>query len=111
LSGEIVARREDRLRDAEGPERCLRWEARPWRNATGAIVGVITYMDDITALADARREARVNARRLRSALGAARAGVYEIDHEQQGPSGVRRSSTAWWVAGSPTKMSATAVGR
>jgi PAS domain S-box-containing protein len=83
LSGEIVARREDRLRDAEGLERCFRWEARPWRNATGAIVGVITYMDDITALADARREARVNARRLRSALGAARAGVYEIDHEQR----------------------------
>jgi PAS domain S-box-containing protein len=83
LSGEIVALREDRLRDAEGLERCFRWEARPWRNAMGAIVGVITYMDDITALADARREARVNARRLRSALGAARAGVYEIDHERR----------------------------
>ena len=82
LSGETVTRREDRLRDAEGVERCFRWEARPWRNATGAIVGVITYMDDITALADARREARVNARRLRIALGAARAGVYEIDHER-----------------------------
>jgi PAS domain-containing protein len=66
-----------------GLERCFRWEARPWRNATGEIVGVITYMDDITALADARREARVNARRLRGALGAARAGVYEIDHEQR----------------------------
>ncbi len=83
LSGETIARREDRLRDAEGVEHCLRWEARPWRDATGAIVGVITYMDDITALADARREARVNARRLRSALGAARAGVYEIDHERR----------------------------
>jgi PAS domain S-box-containing protein len=84
LSGETVTRREDRLRDAEGIEHCLRWEARPWRNAAGAIVGVITYMDDITALADARREARVNARRLRIALGAARAGVYEIDHEGRG---------------------------
>ncbi|WP_425995070.1 PAS domain S-box protein [Caulobacter sp. DWR1-3-2b1] len=80
LSGEIITRREDRLRDAEGMEHTLRWEARPWRNAAGAIVGVITYMDDVTALADARREARVNARRLRIALGAARAGVYEIDH-------------------------------
>jgi signal transduction histidine kinase len=64
-------------------ERCFRWEARPWRDAAGAIVGVITYMDDVTALTDARREARVNARRLRVALGAARAGVYEIDHERQ----------------------------
>ncbi|WP_419253615.1 PAS domain S-box protein [Caulobacter sp. ErkDOM-YI] len=80
LSGEIVTRREDRLRDAEGLEHTLRWEARPWRDASGEIVGVITYMDDVTALADARREAQVNARRLRMALSAARAGVYEIDH-------------------------------
>ena len=80
LSGEVVTRREDRLEDSEGFEHCLRWEGRPWRNAEGEIVGVITYMDDVTALAMARREARANARRLKIALGAARAGVYEIDH-------------------------------
>ncbi len=83
LSGEIVARREDRLSDADGVARRFRWEARPWRNAAGDIVGVITFMDDITALAEARREARANARRLKVALGAARAGVYEIDHERR----------------------------
>ncbi len=49
LSGEIVTRREDRLLDAEGDEHCLRWEARPWRDVAGEIVGVITYMDDVTA--------------------------------------------------------------
>jgi len=80
LSGEVVTRREDRLEDTEGVEHCLRWEGRPWRNAAGEIIGVITYMDDVTALATARREARANARRLKIALGAARAGVYEIDH-------------------------------
>ena len=80
LSGDVVSRREDRLRDAEGGEHSVRWEVRPWRDASGAIAGVITYLDDITALADARREARISARRLRKALGAARAGVYEIDH-------------------------------
>jgi PAS domain S-box-containing protein len=83
LSGETVTRREDRLRDAEGEEHCLRWEARPWRDVKGEIVGVITYMDEVTALAAARREARINARRLKVALGAARAGVYEIDHERE----------------------------
>ncbi|HJV42632.1 PAS domain S-box protein [Caulobacter sp.] len=83
LSGETVVRREDRLQDAEGGEHCLRWEAHPWRDVAGQIVGVITYMDDVTALAAARREARINARRLKVALGAARAGVYEIDHESQ----------------------------
>ena len=84
LSGEIVTRREDRLDDADGVERSFRWEARPWLDAAGEIAGVITYMDDVTALAAARREARINARRLKVALGAARAGVYEIDHESQG---------------------------
>jgi PAS domain S-box-containing protein len=41
-------------------------------------------MDDVTALSEARREARANARRLRVALGAAQAGVYEIDHAGKG---------------------------
>ena len=83
LAGEVVTRREDRLSDAEGNERSFRWEARPWYDVAGEIVGVITYMDDVTALTAARREARINARRLKVALGAARAGVYEIDHESQ----------------------------
>jgi PAS domain S-box-containing protein len=80
LTGATVVRREDQLRDSQGQVHTLRWEARPWRDADGQIAGVITYMDDITALSEARREARVNARRLRVALGAAQAGVYEIDH-------------------------------
>jgi signal transduction histidine kinase len=75
-----VVRREDQLHDGLGRSHTLRWEARPWRDAQGEIVGVITYMDDVTALSEARREARANARRLRVALGAAQAGVYEIDH-------------------------------
>jgi PAS domain S-box-containing protein len=80
LVGETVVRREDQLRDGLGRVHTLRWEARPWRDADGQIAGVITYMDDVTALSGARREARANARRLRVALGAAQAGVYEIDH-------------------------------
>ena len=83
LTGETVTRREDSLHDADGVERSFRWEARPWRDVAGEIVGVITYMDDVTALTAARREARINARRLKVALGAARAGVYEIDYEGQ----------------------------
>ncbi|MBI1683346.1 PAS domain S-box protein [Caulobacter hibisci] len=83
LTGQTVVRREDSLTDGQGREHRLRWEARPWRDATGAIAGVITYMDDVTALADARREARANARRLKTALGAAQAGVYEIDHVEK----------------------------
>ncbi|KRA64658.1 histidine kinase [Caulobacter sp. Root656] len=83
LTGQTVVRREDQLHDGLGRSHTLRWEARPWRDADGAIAGVITYMDDVTALSQARREARANARRLRVALGAAQAGVYEIDHVEK----------------------------
>ncbi|PVM89136.1 PAS domain S-box protein [Caulobacter endophyticus] len=83
LTGQTVVRREDSLTDGHGREHRLRWEARPWRDASGAIAGVITYMDDVTALTEARREARANARRLKTALGAAQAGVYEIDHAEK----------------------------
>ena len=58
----------------------VRWEARPWLNAAGEIGGMLAYVDDISAVASARREAQTNARRLKVALAAADAGVYEIDH-------------------------------
>ncbi|MCC7266993.1 MAG: response regulator [Caulobacteraceae bacterium] len=41
---------------------------------------MLAYVDDISAVAQAKREAQANARRLKLALGAADAGVYEIDH-------------------------------
>ncbi len=83
LAGEIVTSKEDRFTDSQGRKRWVRWEARPWRDAEGKIQGVIYYVDDISALADARREAQENARRLKMALNAADAGVYEIDHANQ----------------------------
>lgn len=83
LAGEVVVSKEDRLSDAAGGKRWVRWEARPWRDAKGRVQGVIFYVDDVTPLAEARREAEVNARRLKLALAAADAGVYEIDHVQK----------------------------
>jgi PAS domain S-box-containing protein len=80
LDGEVVTSREDRFTDSQGGKHWVRWEARPWRDAKGRIQGVICYVDDISALAMARHEAQENARRLKLALTAADAGVYEIDH-------------------------------
>jgi len=80
LAGEVVTSKEDRFTDSKGAKRWVRWEARPWRDARGKIQGVLCYVDDISALAQARREAQENARRLKMALTAADAGVYEIDH-------------------------------
>ncbi|MES3030417.1 MAG: PAS domain S-box protein [Pseudomonadota bacterium] len=83
LAGEVVTAREDRFTDSQGRKRWVRWEARPWRDAKDKVQGVICYVDDISALAEARREAQENARRLKMALTAADAGVYEIDHANQ----------------------------
>jgi len=80
LAGEVVTSKEDRFTDSQGARHWVRWEARPWRDAKGEIQGVICYVDDISALAQARTEAQTNARRLKLALNAADAGVYEIDH-------------------------------
>ncbi|MBP8246891.1 MAG: PAS domain S-box protein [Phenylobacterium sp.] len=80
LEGEVVSSNEDRFTDSQGGKHWVRWEARPWLNAAGEIGGMLAYVDDISAVASARREAQTNARRLKVALAAADAGVYEIDH-------------------------------
>ena len=52
----------------------------PWRSTSGKISGVLAYMSDVSTLVSARREAQANARRLKLAVGAADAAVFEIDH-------------------------------
>jgi len=83
VQGRSTSSREDRFQDRTGKSHWVRWEARPWRDATGEILGVLVYVDDISAVARARHEAQTNARRLKVALNAADAGVYEIDHVQK----------------------------
>jgi len=80
LAGEVIRCREDQFADGRGRTHCVRWETRPWRNAAGEIQGMLAYVDDISDAARAQRAARVSARRLKMALNAAEAGVYEIDH-------------------------------
>jgi PAS domain S-box-containing protein len=83
LLGEVVGCPEDRFTDSLGTEHWVRWEVRPWHDAKGRVGGSMVYVDDIAALAQAKRAAQVAARRLKLALEAADAGVYEIDHVAQ----------------------------
>ncbi|MDP3852792.1 PAS domain S-box protein [Phenylobacterium sp.] len=80
LTGEVVKAKEDKFTDGMGGKHWVRWEARPWHDARGRVQGVICYVDDISVQAKAREDAQVSARRLKLALNAAEAGVYEIDH-------------------------------
>ena len=80
LQGEVVSTPEDRITDSRGNAHWVRWEARPWRDLDGEIAGTMAYLQDISALTETRRDAQANAKRLKLALEAADAGVYEIDH-------------------------------
>ena len=68
LKGEIVSSKEDRFTNSQGGKHWVRWEARPWLDAKGEIGGMLAYVDDISAVASARREAQNNARRLKVAV-------------------------------------------
>jgi PAS domain S-box-containing protein len=80
LAGETVRRPEDRLVTHDGRLLWVRWEMQPWRSASGEIGGVLAYMSDVSTLVAARREAQANTRRLKLAVGAAHAAVFEIDY-------------------------------
>jgi PAS domain S-box-containing protein len=83
LAGETVTRAEDRLVALDGQTHWVRWEMQPWRGPNGEIAGVLAYLSDISALVAARREAQANARRLKLAVTAARAAVFEIDYVEK----------------------------
>ncbi len=80
LSGETVRRAEDRLVSQDGQLHWVRWEMQPWRDPTGKVSGVLAYLSDVSALVAAKREAQSGARRLKLAVNAANAAVFEIDY-------------------------------
>ena len=69
--------------DETGRQRWLQCEYRPMRSLDGEQLGYVVHGREITALVNTRREAQVNAERLKIALNAARAGVYETDFKNQ----------------------------
>ena len=83
LTGETVRRAEDRLVSKAGKMHWVRWEMQPWRDSDGRIGGVLAYLSDVSALVAARRDAQASARRLKLAVNAADAAVFEIDYKEK----------------------------
>ncbi len=82
MTGEVVRYEEDETRMATGT-RWYNWEARPWRNADGEIIGVVSHGGDITQLVQARSAAAANEQRLMQALKIAKSLVWEVDFKSR----------------------------
>jgi PAS domain S-box-containing protein len=58
LSGEVVRAEADRFVRADGTVQWLRWEVRPWHEATGGVGGIIIFSEDITEITLVAERAR-----------------------------------------------------
>jgi PAS domain S-box-containing protein len=82
LSGEVVRFEEDETRTADGVM-WFNWEARPWRDDNGEIIGVVSHGADITQLVQARAAAAANEQRLMIALKIGHSLVWEVDFKKR----------------------------
>ena len=48
LAGEVLRSQGDRFQRADGSMQWVRWEIRPWHDATGAVGGIVIFSEDIT---------------------------------------------------------------
>ena len=78
-SGEHFVNDEEEYVDSEGFRRWLCCEYRPVHNPRDELICYFVHGHDVTPMMQAREEAQASAERLRLALGAARAGVCELN--------------------------------
>ncbi len=79
MAGETLRAEKDAFTGPSGAVQWVRWEVRPWRHAHGGIGGVIIFSEDITDSILAHEALGQSEARLRIALAAAGAGVWERD--------------------------------
>ncbi len=65
LAGEVVQADADRFVRADGQSQWLRWEVRPWYDATGAVAGLLIFSEDITGSLKAEAAIRESDARFR----------------------------------------------
>jgi PAS domain S-box-containing protein len=53
LAGEVVRSEGDRFERLDGSVQYLRWEVRPWYDASGGMAGIVIFTEDITARQEA----------------------------------------------------------
>jgi len=61
LSGELVRAEEDRFERDNGTVQWLRWEVRPWHDASGGVGGILIFSEDITERKQSEEALRIAA--------------------------------------------------
>lgn len=64
LAGEIVREEEDRFQRADGADRWLFWEVRPWKTDEGRVGGIVIFTEDITERKKVEQELRHHQKQL-----------------------------------------------
>ncbi|MDH5433522.1 MAG: PAS domain S-box protein [Gammaproteobacteria bacterium] len=62
LNGEVIRKEVDKMVRPEGEANWLRWEIRPWFDASDCVGGAVMFTEDITPLMMAENQMRVTAR-------------------------------------------------
>ena len=81
LAGETIRSEEERFERADGSVQWLRWEMRPWRDAVGAVGGLVICTEDITGQTNARLAIEASERRFADIASASADWIWEIDAE------------------------------
>ena len=79
LDGEVVRGENERFARANGTVQHTRWELRPWRDAAGAVGGVILFVDDLTESRRAEARLQQSEARLRTILDGVDACIFLKD--------------------------------
>ncbi|MBX3335740.1 MAG: PAS domain S-box protein [Nitrospira sp.] len=69
LAGDIVREEEDRFQRADGADRWLFWEVRPWKTAEGRVGGIVIFTEDITERKKVEQELRNHQTQLEDLTG------------------------------------------
>jgi PAS domain S-box-containing protein len=79
LAGEVLQADADPFIRADGRIQYLKWEARPWQTAGGAIGGILIAIEEVTSRVQAAEALRLSEERLRSILDRAPVAIFIKD--------------------------------